>query len=75
LSSPLPPKKGDHLYLVDDLGQYHLEVAGNVGFRFFAQLILGRLSRIEKSMTQAHAFKVAEFHSCAGRGYAANVNG
>ena len=53
-------KKGDQLYLVDDRGEYHLEVAGKVGFRFFGELILDCLNRTEQAMTQAHAFKAAE---------------
>ncbi len=53
-------KSGDHLYLVDDCGEHHLDVAGKVGFRFFGELILDCLHRTEKAMTQAHAFKAAE---------------
>ena len=51
---------GDHLYLVDEHGEQHLELAGTVGFPFFGQLILDCLERTEKAMTQAHAFKAAE---------------
>ncbi|MBE2216300.1 MAG: Gfo/Idh/MocA family oxidoreductase [Opitutaceae bacterium] len=51
---------GDHLYLVDEQGEQHLEVAGTVGFPFFGQLILDCLNRTEHAMTQAHAFKAAE---------------
>lgn len=51
---------GDHVYLVDDKGEHHLNVAGQVGFRFFGELILDCLNRTEKAMTQAHAFKAAE---------------
>jgi Predicted dehydrogenases and related proteins len=51
---------GDHIYLVDDRGEHHLDVAGKVGFRFFGELILDCLNRTEKAMTQAHAFKAAE---------------
>jgi len=53
-------KKGDQIYLVDDKGEHHLNVAGQVGFRFFGELILDCLNRTEKAMTQAHAFKAAE---------------
>jgi predicted dehydrogenase len=53
-------KKGDQLYIVDDRGEYRLEVTGKIGFRFFGELILDCLNRTEKSMTQAHAFKAAE---------------
>jgi predicted dehydrogenase len=53
-------KTGDHVYIVDDAGERYLNVAGQVGFRFFGQLILDCLNRTEKAMTQAHAFKAAE---------------
>lgn len=53
-------KTGDHVYLVDEKGEQHLDVAGKVGFRFFGQLILDCLNRTEHAMTQAHAFKAAE---------------
>ena len=53
-------KSGDHLYLVDDRGEQHIDVAGKVGFRFFGEFILDCLNRTEKAMTQAHAFKAAE---------------
>jgi predicted dehydrogenase len=53
-------KTGDHVYIVDDTGERHINVAGQVGFRFFGQLVLDCLNRTEKAMTQAHAFKAAE---------------
>ncbi|MDR2845256.1 MAG: Gfo/Idh/MocA family oxidoreductase [Puniceicoccales bacterium] len=53
-------KKGDHVYLVDGKGEHHFQVAGQVGYRFFGELILDCLNRTEKAMTQAHAFKAAE---------------
>lgn len=53
-------KTGDHVYVVDEKGEQHLHVAGQVGFRFFGELILDCLHRTEKAMTQAHAFKAAE---------------
>jgi predicted dehydrogenase len=53
-------KAGEHVYIVDDAGERHLNVTGQVGFRFFGQLILDCLNRTEKAMTQAHAFKAAE---------------
>ncbi len=53
-------KTGDHVYLVDEKGEQHIEVAGKVGFRYFGQLILDCLNRTENAMTQAHAFKAAE---------------
>jgi predicted dehydrogenase len=53
-------KTGDHVFIVDDQGERHVNVAGQVGFRFFGELILDCLNRTEKAMTQAHAFKSAE---------------
>ncbi len=53
-------KTGDHVYLVDEKGEHHIEVAGKVGFRFFGDLILDCLNRTENAMTQRHAFKAAE---------------
>ncbi|MDF3057741.1 MAG: oxidoreductase [Rariglobus sp.] len=53
-------KTGNHVYLVDEKGEHHLHVEGQVGFRFFGELILDCLNRTEKAMTQAHAFKAAE---------------
>jgi predicted dehydrogenase len=50
----------DHLFLVDEKGEQHLELAGKVGFPFFGQLILDCLHRTENAMTQEHAFKAAE---------------
>ena len=52
--------RGDHIYLVDDQGEQHLNVAGKVGFPFFGKLVLDCLNRTEHAMTQAHAFKAAE---------------
>jgi predicted dehydrogenase len=53
-------KKGDNVYIVDQQGERYLNVQGQVGFRFFGELILDCLNRTEKAMTQAHAFKAAE---------------
>ncbi|BET65643.1 Gfo/Idh/MocA family oxidoreductase [Opitutales bacterium ASA1] len=53
-------KSGNHVYLVDEKGEHHLHVDGQVGFRFFGELILDCLNRTEKAMTQTHAFKAAE---------------
>lgn len=50
----------NHVYLVNDEGEYHYEVTGQVGYPFFGQLILDCLNRTEHAMTQAHAFKAAE---------------
>jgi predicted dehydrogenase len=53
-------RAGEHIYLVDDRGEHHLNVAGKVGFPFFGELILDCLNRTERAMTQEHAFKAAE---------------
>ena len=53
-------KQGDQLYLVDDKGEQHLNVAGQVGFPFFGDLVLDCLQRTERAMSQAHVFKAAE---------------
>jgi predicted dehydrogenase len=51
---------GDHLYLVNGVGEKHMKLNGKVGFPFFGELILDCLARTENAMTQAHAFKAAE---------------
>jgi hypothetical protein len=51
---------GDQLYLVNDKVEKRYQLAGQVGFPFFGQLVLDCLNRTEKAMTQAHAFKAAE---------------
>lgn len=53
-------KTGNHVYIADEHGEQHLQVTGQVGFRFFGELILDCLNRTETAMTQAHAFKAAE---------------
>jgi predicted dehydrogenase len=53
-------KAGDNVYIVDDTGERRLNVTGQVGFRFFGELILDCLNHTEKAMTQAHAFKAGE---------------
>jgi predicted dehydrogenase len=51
--------EGDHVYLVDDRGEHHTAVAGQVGYPFFGQLVRDCLDRTETSMTQAHIFEAA----------------
>ena len=51
---------GDHVFLVNQDGEQHFEVAGKVGYPFFGQLILDCINRTENAMTQEHAFKAAE---------------
>ncbi len=53
-------KLGDNVYIVDAVGERHVNVTGQVGFPFFGRLILDCLNRTETAMTQAHAFKAAE---------------
>ncbi|MFD1673938.1 Gfo/Idh/MocA family protein [Alicyclobacillus fodiniaquatilis] len=50
----------DHVYLVNNEGEYHFDVHGKVGYPFFGELILDCLNRTENAMTQAHAFKAAQ---------------
>lgn len=52
--------QGDQLYLVNQQGEKHYSLHGQVGFPFFGQLILDCLNRTEDAMTQAHTFKAAE---------------
>lgn len=51
---------GEHLYVVDERGEHHLDLKGKVGHRFFGELILDCLNRTERAMSQRHAFKAAE---------------
>jgi predicted dehydrogenase len=51
---------GDHVYLVNQEGEHHFSVRGEVGFPFFGELILDCLHRTENAMTQEHAFRAAE---------------
>ncbi len=51
---------GDHVYLVNDHGEQHFQVAGQVGFPFFGQFILDCIHGTETAMSQEHAFKAAE---------------
>lgn len=53
-------KAGDNVFIVDEKGERFLNVAGQVGFRFFGQLILDCLNRTDTAMTQSHVFKAAE---------------
>lgn len=50
----------NHVFLVNDEGEKHYEVTGQVGYPFFGQLILDCINRTETAMTQEHAFKAAE---------------
>jgi predicted dehydrogenase len=50
----------NHVYLVNQEGEYYFHVSGKVGYPFFGDLILDCLNRTEKAMTQEHAFMAAE---------------
>ncbi|MGG1514763.1 Gfo/Idh/MocA family oxidoreductase [Paenibacillus oryzisoli] len=52
--------QGDQLYLVNQQGEKHYSLHGQVGFPYFGQLILDCINRTENAMTQAHTFKAAE---------------
>lgn len=52
--------QGDQLYLVNQQGEQHYSLNGQVGFPFFGQLILDCIHRTELAMTQEHTFKAAE---------------
>jgi len=60
-------RTSDHVYLVNQEGEYHFAVNGKVGFPYFGQLILDCLNRTETAMTQEHAFKAAELCLIAQR--------
>lgn len=49
----------DHLYLVNQEGEKHYSLAGEVGYPFFGAFILDCLNGTEHAMTQEHAFKAA----------------
>lgn len=51
---------GDQLYMVNNEGEFHMELGGKVGYPYFGQLLLDSLNRTENAMTQAHTFKAAE---------------
>ncbi len=55
-----PEMTGDRLLLVNGKGERTFQLAGQVGFPFFGELILDCLHRTEHAMTQKHAFKAAE---------------
>ncbi|HET9060992.1 MAG TPA: Gfo/Idh/MocA family oxidoreductase [Acidimicrobiales bacterium] len=51
---------GDQVFLVDDAGEHHFSVGGQVGYPFFGQLVLDCLERTERAMSQAHILRAAE---------------
>lgn len=50
----------DHVFLVNEDGEQHFQVTGQVGYPFFGQLIRDCMDRTENAMSQEHAFKAAE---------------
>lgn len=53
-------KTGDHVFLVNDEGEYHYKVNGKIGFPFFGEMILDSINRTDNAMTQDHIFKASE---------------
>lgn len=51
---------GNHVYLANQEGEYHIPVEGKVGYPFFGEMILDCLNGTHKAMTQDHALKAAE---------------
>ena len=54
------PTTTDTLILVNGDGEQRMQLAGEVGFRFFGELIRDCIDGTEHAMTQAHALKAAE---------------
>ncbi len=52
--------EGDHLYLVDNKGEHHLNATGREGFPFFGRLINDCLARTHTAFDQQRAFKAIE---------------
>ncbi|MER2146780.1 MAG: Gfo/Idh/MocA family oxidoreductase [Aerococcus urinaeequi] len=50
----------DHVFLVNNDGEAHYQVTGQIGFPFFGQIILDSLNGTETAMTQDHIFKAQE---------------
>lgn len=56
---------GNRLYLVNNDGEYFIDVNGKTGFPFFGDMILDSLEGTERAMTQEHIFKAAEISMIA----------
>lgn len=52
--------EGEHLYVVTDRREEHIQISGRYGFPYFGKLILDCLNGTETAMSQEHAFKAAE---------------
>jgi predicted dehydrogenase len=59
--------QGDQLYLVNQQGEQHFSLNGQVGFPFFGQFIRDCMDRTELAMSQEHAYKAAELCLLAQR--------
>lgn len=53
-------ESGNHLYLVTEEGEQHIDCNGKVGYPFFGEMILDCINGTEKAMTQDHIFKAQE---------------
>jgi len=51
---------GEHVFLVNQKGEQHIQASGLTGYPYFGQLILDTLHETEYAMTQEHVFKVSE---------------
>lgn len=50
----------NHVFLVNDEGEFHFDVHHQVGYPYFRDLILDCLNRTETCMSQEHTFKAAQ---------------
>ena len=62
----------DHVYLVNQEGEYHFDVKGQVGFPFFGEMILDIINGTSIAMTQEHVFKAAEL-ACMAQNLAKEI--
>jgi len=53
-------ESGNHLYLVTEEGEQHIDCNGKIGYPFFGEMILDCINGTEKAMTQDHIFKAQE---------------
>ncbi len=53
-------KEPDHVIVVDETGEYHYNVHGQVGFPYFGHLIRDCLDNTETAMSQEHTFRAIE---------------
>lgn len=53
-------KEKDHVILVNEDGEQHFRVAGQVGFPYFGRLIRDVMDRTETAMKQEHTFRAIE---------------